>query len=170
MDGNNIRFLNSESLKSSSLNDLQEVSLRDCKIQKVSEEAFSNMLLLTHINLANNNLTKLPNNIFSGNDELKTLILSGNQISMLIAYQFPPLMSLKKIDLSNNAMRFIDPKAFMNLGTSVEIVDLRGNILRTIGRETFFPLHQLQVSCILKRVFSKFLLSASFPHEQFMEL
>ena len=145
MDGSNIRQLTRDTLESSSIRDLDELSLSDCKIQKVSEEAFSHSLHLTKINLANNNLTKLPPRLFSGLDSLATIMLSGNQISMLAPYQFPPLASLRKIDISNNGLRVIDRKAFMNLGTSMEVVDIRGNILRTLGRETFFPLHQLKV-------------------------
>ena len=162
MDGNNLRFLTTETLQSSSLQNVQEVSLSDCKIQEVSEKAFSNFFTLTHINLANNNLTKLPTDLLAGNDDLKILILSGNQISKLVAYQFPPLVSIRKIDLSNNVLRMIDSKAFLNLGSSMEVLDLRGNILRMVGRETFFPLHQLQVhliKCILQS-----LASFSFQH------
>ena len=146
MDGNIIRYITEDMMKPGSLKSLQKLSLKDCKLQTVSDEALSSLPLLTDINLSNNNLTKLSTKIFTGNVHLVRLILSGNQISMLSAYQFPPLLSLKKIDLSNNGLGFIDSKAFMNLGTSVEIVDLRGNILRNVGRETFFPLHQLKVN------------------------
>ena len=145
MDGNPLRQLSKETLQSHSMQGLQEVSLSQCKIQKVSEETFRSCLHLTHVNLANNNLTKIPPGLFTGNDALQTIILSGNQLAMLVAYQFPPLLSLRKIDLSSNGMRMIDSKAFMNLGSSMEVVDLRGNILRTMARETFFPLHQLKV-------------------------
>ena len=162
MDGNNLRFLNTETIPSSRLQNLQEVSLRHYRIQEVSEEAFSNFATLTRINLANNNLTKLPIDLLAGNDDLKILILSGNQISMLVAYQFPPLVTLRKIDLSNNVLRMIDSKAFLNLGSSMEVLDLRGNILRMVGRETFFPLHQLQVH--LLQFILQCLGSFSFQH------
>ena len=145
MDGNAIKTLNENILSNKFLENLQEISLRNCKIERMSSDAFSQLKHLTHVSLANNKLLKLPPNLFVGNDDLKSIDFSSNQISSLIAYQLPPLVSLRKIDFSNNGLHAIHPKAFLNLGSSMEVLDLRENHLKTLVRETFFPLHQLKV-------------------------
>ena len=48
--------------------------------------------------------------------------------------------------LSENGIESVDRKAFMNLGTSLEQLDLSGNSLKLIEEETFRPLYGLQVS------------------------
>ena len=48
--------------------------------------------------------------------------------------------------LSENGIESVDRKAFMNLGTSLEQLDLSGNQLKLIEEETFRPLYGLQVS------------------------
>ena len=147
MDGNYIKELSKDSFSSVGLVHLQKVSLRDCTIQRLHENAFSKLKILTEINLDGNNISKLPSKLFDGNERLRTIILSGNQISNLIAHQFPPLRALKKIDLSNTGLRTINMKAFMNLGRSVEDIALNGNFLQNIREETFITLQGLKVSC-----------------------
>merc|ERR1719481_542832 len=137
LDGNYIKEIPKDAFSSLGLVHLQKISLKDCNIQRIHENAFSKLKILTEVNLASNNLTKLHPKTFDGNDRLHSLILSGNQISNLMPYQFPPLRALKKIDLSNTGLKTIDKKSFMNLGSSVEDVDLHGNRLRNIREETF---------------------------------
>jgi len=144
MDGNYIKELSKDSFSSVGLYHLQKISLKDCKIQKIHENAFSKLKILTEINLDGNNITKLPSKLFDGNERLRTIILSSNQISSLIPHQFPPLRALKKIDLSNTGLRTINMKAFMNLGRSVEDIDLHGNYLQNIREETFITLQGLK--------------------------
>ena len=48
--------------------------------------------------------------------------------------------------LSENGIDRVDRKAFMNLGTSLEQLDLSGNQLKLLEEETFRPLYGLQVS------------------------
>ena len=58
--------------------------------------------------------------------------------------------------LSENGIVSVDRKAFLNLGTSLEELDLRGNQLKLIEEETFRPLYGLQVY----KLFTK----SRFPH------
>jgi len=144
MDGNYIKEIPKDAFSSLGLVSLQKISLKGCNIQRIHENAFSKLKILTEVNLASNNLTKLHPKTFDGNDRLHSLVLSGNQISNLMPYQFPPLRALKKIDLSNTGLKTIDKKAFMNLGDSVESVSIDGNRLRNIREETFLNLQNLK--------------------------
>jgi len=124
MDGNYIKELGKDAFNSGLIH-LQKISLRNCQIQRIHEEAFSKLKIVMEINLENNNLTRLAPKTFDGNNRLKTLVLSGNQLERLLPYQFPSLEEIKKIDLSNTGLREVSQDAFGNLDKSVEEVDLR---------------------------------------------
>ena len=146
MDGNYIKELSKDSFSSVGLVHLQKISMRDCKIQRVDENAFSKLKILSDINLDGNNISKLPPKLFDGNERLQSIILSNNKISSLVANQFPPLRALKKIDLSNSELRNVNAKSFANLGNSIETINLQGNKLQTIRMETFVHLNGLKVN------------------------
>ena len=137
MDGNYIKELSKDSFSSVGLLHLNKISMKDCKIQKIDDNAFSKLKILTDINLDRNNISKLPAKLFDGNERLQSIILSNNKISTLVANQFPPLRALKKIDLSNSELRTINVKSFLNLGDSLETVNLHGNNLQTVKERTF---------------------------------
>ena len=67
------------------------------------------------------------------------------------------------LKLSENLIKEVDQKAFLNLGTSLEHLDLSGNKLKMMQEETFRPLYGLQV-CRFIPFFSSFIIfSSSFP-------
>ena len=63
---------------------------------------------MTRLDLSHNNLTSLDPETFDGNDGLQTIRLAHNPVEGLRAYQFPPLASLKDIDLSHCALKQVD--------------------------------------------------------------
>ena len=155
MDGNYIKELAKDSFSSVGLIHLQKISLKDCKIARVDENAFSQLKILSEINLENNNISKLPAKLFDGNERLTTIILARNQIPSLSSIQFPPLRSLKRLDLSGAGLKRVNQKAFINLGHSLETISLHDNQLRNIRGETFENLHGLKVFIIFIFHFSQ---------------
>ena len=87
----------------------------------------------------------MPLKQFTGNPRLEELNIGHNNLEKLVAYQFPPLLSLKRLLLGGNSLSQIDPKAFLNLGTSLEELDLKENRLTTINEEAVRSLYGLQV-------------------------
>ena len=71
--------------------------------------------------------------------------LNDCQIAELDNYQFPPLSSLKSIDLSHCRISSVDKTAFKNLGSSVETVNLDNNLLTTMHEDVFVTLTNLSV-------------------------
>ena len=58
----------------------------------------------------------------------------------------PPTRYIHQVlKLSENVIKEVDQKAFLNLGTSLEHLDLSGNKLKMMQEETFRPLYGLQV-------------------------
>ena len=66
---------------------LRIISLRDCGVEYVEENAFRDLKIMTSLDLSENNITKIFPKTFDGNDNLKTLRLSSNPITALDYYQ-----------------------------------------------------------------------------------
>lgn len=144
MDGNNLRILTKETFKTSKVRSLTDLSMTNCRLHLVSDHALLALTRLRTINLSNNNLTSLPTQLFQATDKLEEIILSGNQLTGLSPYQFPPLTVLRKLDLSHNIISSINNKAFLNLGHTVNTLDLRGNLLTTLHGQLLLPLYKVQ--------------------------
>ena len=130
LDGNNLERLDKDAFTRVNLVNLQTISLRGCHLLEVHEDAFRGLKILTDVDLSANNLTKLRPKTFDGNDGLKILKMAQNPIQELMAYQFPPLKNLERIDFSQCELQRLDKKAFQNLGHSVEQLSLNDNKLR----------------------------------------
>ena len=109
------------------------------------EDTFYNMKKVKVLDLSSNNISNLPRNSFYGCVQLETLSLSNNQIERLIQSQFAPLNNLRLIDLSSNLLTSVDKNTFINLGTSLEIINLEDNQLHTMSEVSLLPLTGLQV-------------------------
>ena len=81
MDGNYIRRLASDSLSSAGLTHLEGLSLRDCHLTQIAEDALSRLTDLTELKLDRNNLTKLPNKLLAGSPRLEQVSLILNSSS-----------------------------------------------------------------------------------------
>ena len=144
MDQNPLRKLDKDAFKSAGLLNIRTLSLRQCDIYAVDENAFRDLKIMTHLDLSLNNITKISPKTFDGNENLKTMTLSHNPITSLSHYQFPPLSSLKTVDLSHCHLDDIDRTAFKNLGGSVDTVLLNDNRLTYLREEVFVPLVNLK--------------------------
>ena len=71
MDGNYIRHLASDSMTRAGLTHLEGLSLRDCQLTKIAEDALSRLTDLTELKLDRNNLTTLPNKLLAGSPRLQ---------------------------------------------------------------------------------------------------
>ncbi|XP_040567289.1 uncharacterized protein [Lepeophtheirus salmonis] len=144
MDGNPISSLEKDAFKKRNLVNLQRISLNNCGIQEVNENAFRDLKILGELDISHNNISKIYPKTFDGNDHLKILKLSRNPLRTLMAYQFPPMHRLKYLDLSKCQITTIDRRAFKNLETgAVESISLNDNLLRVMPKEVFLPLTRL---------------------------
>ena len=163
-DGNQLQELGGAVFRGPQLRRLTSLSLTNCRLQRLADTAFSPLTAVTEINLSNNNLTTLsprvtrisgpsvPSNstmtihqLFRTTVKLEQLILSGNQLTQLVPYQFPPLAALQKLDLSHNILAEVSRKSLLNLGQSVRTLDLRGNLLASLHGQLLMPLYKIQV-------------------------
>ena len=80
LDGNPLLTLGKDVFKSAGLLNIQRLSISQCNLVDVHEDAFRDLKILLELNLSGNNLTKLRPKTFEGNDNLQTIQLTNNPI------------------------------------------------------------------------------------------
>ncbi|KAJ7393959.1 hypothetical protein OS493_003628 [Desmophyllum pertusum] len=100
---------------------------------KILNGAFNDLSSLEYMTLRDNVNTYLASDVFKGLLSLRELILSRNYLSQISM----EINNLEKLDLSNNQLSILDEKSFRGSGSSLKYLDLRGNKLKTISKDTF---------------------------------
>ncbi|KAJ7393961.1 hypothetical protein OS493_003630 [Desmophyllum pertusum] len=107
---------------------------------KILNGAFNDLSSLEYMTLRDNVNTYLASDVFKGLLSLRELILSRNYLSQISM----EINNLEKLDLSNNQLSILDEKSFRGSGSSLKYLDLRGNKLKTISKDTFQTLSSLR--------------------------
>ncbi|XP_077331274.1 leucine-rich repeat-containing protein 19 [Lithobates pipiens] len=86
---------------------------------------------LTELNLSNNNITRLPNGMFSGLTKLEVLILKDNFITAVDEFSFKGLDNLRILDLGNNQIIEL-PINILLLFKQLEKLNLENNKMTNV--------------------------------------
>ena len=126
---------------------LRELYLDNNHISTLSGNPFKNLGNLIVLTLHNNRIDSLMDSHFQGLDKLPLLDLSKQKLTdKLGANAFRGLHSAHTINISNNGLNDLSPRAFMNrqgnLGIDVPFVnlrylDMRNNALKDIEKSVF---------------------------------
>ena len=81
LDGNPLLHLKKDVFKSVGLLNIQRLSLHNCHLIGVHEDAFRDLKILVELDLSANNITTLMPKTFSGNDNLQTIKLTNNPLT-----------------------------------------------------------------------------------------
>ncbi|XP_047430164.1 toll-like receptor 5 isoform X2 [Mugil cephalus] len=117
--GNFLRWCNpDEDIAASHNNSLQVLDLHDSSLQTLWSQGiclnlFDHLHNLLGLNISLNSLATLPRGIFSGLSSIYEIDLSSNALTYLQVGVFPD--SLKILDLSNNFLASPDPASFRSL-------------------------------------------------------
>ncbi|XP_076464777.1 uncharacterized protein LOC143296631 [Babylonia areolata] len=170
VSGNGITELDKETLKGTE-HHLEVLQLGDNPLSVFHEDTFQQHSKLQHLTLDNTRLGgTLRKHTFRGlNSSLKTLTISGAglmardllALSTLAALEyldasrnditdiphgiFLTLHSLMKLNLSLNHVQSLPDSAFRGLETSLEVMDLTGNVLPTVSSCVFDGFRRLRV-------------------------
>jgi Leucine-rich repeat (LRR) protein len=146
---NNNGILNLSGYKISSLDGLQDLLNNVSKPLKSLDLSNNYISLIRRIdfafyiqatedlNLSNNNIYNIEHGSFDGFINLLFLDLGQNNISVLPEFIFFKNKNLKKIDLSDNSLRFIDSDTFNGLQLSLKQLNLADNPLKTFNKNLF---------------------------------
>ena len=122
---------------------LKSLSLRFNELTTLPNKVFSGLSSLETLNLGENKLTKLPKNVFSGLSNLKELYLQGNQLTELPKEVFSGLSKLENLVLMDNPLTKFRKEVFSGL-SNLKTLNLRGNHLTKLPKEVFSGLSNLK--------------------------
>ncbi|CAD5116820.1 DgyrCDS5666 [Dimorphilus gyrociliatus] len=112
------------------LKNLQSLDISRNRIEILNDDIFIGLIDLKYLDLSGNLIFDVSNWIGSLT-ELRTLVLSRNDITVIEDYTFQHLHLLEKIDLSLNRLNHIHSKAFLNLH-SLKLLNLSHNHLERV--------------------------------------
>ena len=146
LEGNKLNVLEDRAF--GGLASLQTLSLADNELVALPPELFATAVSskLQELYLQNNSLRVLAPGIFSNLNQLLVLNISRNQISdeWLTPSTFSSLRRLVALDLSHNRLTKLDQNALSGM-YSLQILNLRSNLLHTIAPNTFVKQHNLHI-------------------------
>lgn len=121
---------------------LEELILMSSKIEFLTIQSLENCVNLKVLSLEHNNITFLPNLVFSHSPHLEILDLSNNQIDMISDYSFNGT-SLMFINLEGNELWYIFSEWFRSVKETLLLLDIANNEITILQEEVFSELTNL---------------------------
>jgi hypothetical protein len=118
------------------MTNLTELTLYNCSIESIDQNAFTNLKALETLRLADNKLTKLDENIFRNLVNLRDLNLIQNQITELPQNLLKNSRNLTYFWMGENKIQEI-PRGFFDNFTELGWISLNKNELEVIHQNTF---------------------------------
>ncbi|XP_053380122.1 uncharacterized protein LOC123556154 [Mercenaria mercenaria] len=117
------------------INNIVSLDIGHNEITSLPEHVFSALRHLRHLNLIGNvNLRVISSTAFHGLENINNLQITGTKLKRISAYTFSNL-TVKVINISYNRIQEIEDFAFINI--SVEKLDLRGNEILIFNKHIF---------------------------------
>lgn len=140
-----LEFISKNSFISFNSDAIVELNLQNKQIKKIASGAFLGLTCLNELNLNYNNLTDIAEGTFQGLGHLKNLLLNNNLLMSTpdSGMAFLHLTSLEILDLSMNRIKTIQRISFDAL-VKLEVLDLGYNRIRLIDDTVFNPLVSLE--------------------------
>ncbi|XP_078048586.1 uncharacterized protein LOC144475974 [Augochlora pura] len=140
--GNDIRFLPSNIFVRVRLTNLQRLYLRECRIDRIDNEALAGLTNLVELDLSHNLLAAVPSGSFANTPFLRDLVLANNPLKKIHSLAFKSTPNLVKLDLSHTQLAEVEKRGFRGLEL-LESLKLNHNQLVTFHPGTFDPLNKL---------------------------
>ena len=122
---------------------LKSLILTNDQITTIPNKVFSGLSKLKELNLNSNTLIELPKEAFSGLSNLETLHLDYNKLTELPKEVFSGLSNLTGLYLAGNHLTTIPTEVFSGL-SNLEDLDLNDNDLTELPKEVFSGLSKLK--------------------------
>lgn len=137
---NSIRDLHRDSFKG--LNNLAVLDLSENQIEEINDRmSFKDLHSLRELDLSRNNIYVIETGVFDYLIDLRRLILSENQLMKIPENAINTLNNLIEIDLDSN---LIDDLSFPLSLKSLEVLNVRSNLIGDLSNETFENLPRLR--------------------------
>ena len=133
--GNGLQFVNPTIFDE--ISELQTIDLSLNKLEQIPAQIFGKASSLVDISLANNRLNLLSEKTFRESRQLRRLDLSYNVMHTFQSGLLKDLANIEEINLKNNSLKTIDLGALRFRSNSLKRINLQGNYLDHIPKDTF---------------------------------
>lgn len=124
----------------SDLVNLEYLSLADNQLGEVTPDMFYNLRMLKELDLSNNKLSEFNKLDFSQLKSLKILVLEGNNIVKIPIPTLDTIVTLENLSLSRNKiflLNFDDGSEHLQILEKLKMLDISYNKLTVIAKDTF---------------------------------
>ncbi|XP_068175354.1 slit homolog 1 protein [Antennarius striatus] len=120
------------------------LQLNDTRMNIINEQSLADKVLLLRFSLTHSHLRTIHPSAFRVAPQLKSVKLSSNDLSTLIAWVFSPLTLLEQLHLDGNQLEDISPNMFKGLVELLDL-DLSQNKLGNLSSDVFQGLTKLRL-------------------------
>ena len=124
--------------------DLKELLLDENQLTTLPDGVFSPLSGLEHLQLQNNRLTTISSHLFDGLNSLLVLDLSGNRISDIHLEAWVPVPQLNRLELRNNIIGGTLNSTRLGALTQLSELELGGNQISEVTSDAFSLLPKLK--------------------------
>lgn len=146
-EGNSLQTIPELAFLEKNLINLQKLHLGNCNIEKIHDEAFTQLTNLVELDLSHNLLTAIPSAAFKHTPALRQLNLAGNRIDSVPAKSFSHVTGLVQLDLSNAKIRSVSTYAFKPL-SHLEKLHIQNNGIKELSEsliDNLENIHEIKV-------------------------
>lgn len=140
---NQINHLQPHAFESNRLPNLKYLNLAHNQLSIIPFQVFEALRALEHLDLSSNRLVTFLDNFFIRNGALKSLNLRNNSIRLISESSLNGLSQAIELDLSNNYIKSIDRNAFNSL-TALQTLNLCANQINVLPTTLFYRVGQLK--------------------------
>lgn len=141
LSNNRIAEIRKNELANNNLNNLHRLIIANATLEAVDVEAFFELSILIELDLSHNDIRVIHAGTFHPLIKIRKILLHDNQITSIADRTFENLMHLSHIELNNNRIKTIGDQTFINV--PLKTIKLGNNRLEKLNVATFTHLVHL---------------------------
>lgn len=142
LSNNQIAEIQRNQLQNFQLYNLHKLIIANCTLLQVDREAFTGLSILIELDLSYNQIKVIYAGTFHPLIKIRKILLHDNEIEGIDDRTFENLQYLSHVELKNNKIHHVGVQAFINVIT-LKIIDLANNRLKVLNVDTFRSLTHL---------------------------
>lgn len=141
LSNNRIAEIRKKEMSNNNLHNLHKLLIANATLEQVDQEAFDGLSILIELDLSNNDIKVIHAGTFHPLIKIRKILLHDNQLTTISDRTFENLMHLSHVELNNNKIRTIGDQAFLNV--PLKTIYLGNNRLQRMNVMTFTNLLHL---------------------------
>jgi hypothetical protein len=141
LSNNRIAEIRRNEMSNNNLHNLHKLLIANATLEFVDVDAFAGLSILIELDLSSNDIKVIHAGTFHPLIKIRKILLHDNALTAISDRTFENLMHLSHVELNNNKIRTIGDQAFLNV--PLKTVSLGNNLLQRLNVATFSNLLHL---------------------------